>query len=264
MYRPRNRHHDHYHHLVLVLLVLALLNLQSIKPTTATFVLSGQQNGDQRQNTPSSRELTRKTALHASRSRRSFVASTAAIVTSSLLVEFPTSPSSPGNSIANAVDIKVTPMAHTFVTGITKGQGVVKPTRENDFTRFLTNAKVVLLFTGDGSTGGEQEVTKLTKERKAGEGPGVTPGNIVMSAANKVTSLEKEVSSLGKGDTLIVTIPSASFAGDRKAAADSATSLGLFLGGAKEGGVVSVLVDGSKSVTIEESGYDLLWYSLSR
>lgn len=67
-------------------------------------------------------------------------------------------------------------MAHTFVTAITKGQGVVKPTRENDFTRFLTNAKVVLLFAGDGggSTAGEQEVTKLTKERKVGQGPGGT------------------------------------------------------------------------------------------
>jgi len=156
-------------------------------------------------------------------------------------------------------------MAHTFVTATTKGQGVVKPTRENDFTRFMTNAKVVLLFTGgDGGTAGEQEVTKLTKERKVGQGPGVTPGNIVISAANKATSLEKEVSSLGKGDTLIVTVPSASFASDKKVAADSAASLGLFLGGAKEGGLVSVLVDGSKSVTIEESGYDLLWYSLSR
>jgi len=157
-------------------------------------------------------------------------------------------------------------MAHTFVTAITKGQGVVKPTRENDFTRFLTNAKVVLLFAGDGggSTAGEQEVTKLTKERKVGQGPGVTPGNIVISASKKATSLEKEASSLGKGDTLIVTVPSASFASDKKVAADCAASLGLFLGGAKEGGLVSVLVDGSKSVTVEESGYDLLWYSLSR
>ena len=44
--------------------------------------------------------------------------------------------------------------------------------RENDFTRFLTNAKVVLFFLGDGGGGGEQEVTRLTKERKESQGPG--------------------------------------------------------------------------------------------
>ena len=92
----------------------------------------------------------------------------------------------------------------------------------------------------------------------------VTPGNVVISTTIKVISLEKEVSSLGKGDTLIVSVPSAGFAGDKKAASDCAESLGLFLGGAKEGGVESVLIDGSKSVNLDESGYDLLWYSLSR
>jgi len=43
---------------------------------------------------------------------------------------------------------------------------------------------------------------------------------------------------------------------------DCASSLGLFLGGKKSGGVVSVLLDGPKNVDIENSGYDLLWYSL--
>ena len=86
----------------------------------------------------------------------------------------------------------------------------------------------------------------------------------MISASKKTSSLETDVSSLAKGDTLILTVPTTTFSGDKKAAADCASSLGLFLGGAKEGGVVSVLVDGSKSVDVDESGYDLLWYSLSR
>lgn len=85
-----------------------------------------------------------------------------------------------------------------------------------------------------------------------------------MSAAKKATSLQTEVSGLLNGDTLIVTMPSVSFTADKKATSDCAASLGLFLGDAKGGGVVSVLIDGSKSVNLEESGYDLLWYSLSR
>jgi len=97
----------------------------------------------------------------------------AAIVTSSLLLLVAETPGGPNSSIANAIDIKVTPLAHTFVTSDSKGKGIAKPVRENDFTRFLTNARVVLFFLGDSDGGGgEREVTRLTKERKLGKGPG--------------------------------------------------------------------------------------------
>eukprot|EP00957_Ditylum_brightwellii_P165647 12610233-Ditylum_brightwellii.AAC.1 len=70
--------------------------------------------------------------------------------------------------------IKVTPVAHTFVTS----NGKVKPLRENDATRFLTNARVVFLFYGENSDELSGQVLALTKQRKDGQGPGVTPGNI--------------------------------------------------------------------------------------
>lgn len=261
----RRRHRHRHHYSVQLILVLSLVSLYNFKAATATFIIPQQQ-----QNGYSSCLSSVSTALHASRppppcssspSRRSFVASMAAIVTSLPVAE---TPNNADNIIANAIDIKVTPLAHTFVTSDSKGKGIAKPVRENDFTRFLTNARVVVFFLGSGDGGGEQEVTRLTKERKEGKGPGVTPGNIVISAAKKATSLETEVSSLGNGDTLIVTVPSVSFTADKKVTSDCATSLGLFLGGAKGGGVVSLLIDGSKSVNLDESGYDLLWYSLSR
>ena len=147
---------------------------------TAAFVIPKNQQGGQL----SSQNLARlkKTTLHAScsrpsslpslassKSRRSFITSTVSIASSLLLGENPISPS---NTVANAIDIKVTVSAHTFVTSYGKGKVSVKPVRENDFTRFLTNAKVVLLFLGDGSGIGEQEVKRLTKERKEGQGPG--------------------------------------------------------------------------------------------
>jgi len=106
-----------------------------------------------------------KTALHVSLdSRRSFVIN--GVTVASTLLSVPTT--------INAIDIKVTPLAHTFVTK----DDAAKPVRKNDFTRFLTNVNVVLLFSS-WDRDGEEEVVKLTKERKVGRGPG---GNIVILA----------------------------------------------------------------------------------
>ena len=188
--------------------------------------------------------------------RRAFLTTTtAAIVTSTL------------PQPASSADIKVTPLAHTFITS----SGAAKPIRENDATRFFTNARVVYLFEGkNADTGLFSEVLDLTVKRKAGEGPGVTPGNVQTSAKyNWPEAVAKAAGGLPAGDVLLVgPVKSGGTASDGKILAETATSLGTFVGGKTGGGVISVLLDGPREdLKLEESGYatsELLWYSLPK
>lgn len=207
-------------------------------------------------------------------SRRSFFATAGFLVTAPLV------------SNVNAVDIKVTPLAKTFITSGGKG---AKPIRENDATRYFTNARVVFLLEGTsgGTTTGDL-VLRVTAERKAGRGPGVTPGNVqLLSYKSSSSSLPEGVVSAGtaadvgvlvskisdlvpklpEGDVLLVgPIPSRGTAGDGKLLADTASAVKSFVGGKTGGGVVSVLLDGPREgLLLEENGYpvsELLWYSL--
>ena len=99
--------------------------------------------------------------------------------------------------------IKVTAIAHTFVT--TGKAPSPKPIRENDATRFFTNAKVVYIFEGSSSSDNlklAQEVTELTRQRKAEQGPGVTPGNLLERQRNSVNDTSVE-NSYFRGDKLL-------------------------------------------------------------
>eukprot|EP00536_Pseudo-nitzschia_multiseries_P001931 jgi/Psemu1/4551/gm1.4551_g len=206
----------------------------------------------------------------------------------------------PGGSIAAAATapdviatgtIKITPIAHTFVT--TGGSSMPKPIRENDATRFFTNARVVYLFEGGSSSSSSsssgdtnsnmvQEVVDLTKKRKADRGPGVTPGEVetLVGAAqlkwkaagnSAVSQLVNEVAGKAKampdGDVLLVgPIPSGGTAADGRILAETAAALDTFVGGRREKGIISVLFDGPKeNFKLTESGFpasELLWYSL--
>lgn len=177
---------------------------------------------------------------------------------------------------APTVNINVNPLAHTFVVG-----SKPKPTRENDATRFLTNARVVILFssTGGGGAGGTadalaDEVVKLSTKRKNEAGPGVTPGSVIqlpktaIKTQNLVEQIVQECKKLSSpGDTLIVgPVPSQGIVPDGKLKADVASSLETFVGLSNGGGIVSVLLDGpTHGVVPSDSGYtisDLLWYSV--
>lgn len=186
---------------------------------------------------------------------------------------------------AHAVDIKVTPLAHTFVTATR----TAKPVRENDATRFCTNAKVVYLLEGRDANANvlASELLDLTVKRKAGEGPGVTPGKVrVLSSkkglvdiatglgldtttSSKAESLDAVVAAakaMPEGDVLLVgPISSSGVAADGKMLGDTAAGLGTFVGAKTGGGVISVLLDGPRQdVKFEGGGYpisDLLWYS---
>jgi hypothetical protein len=181
---------------------------------------------------------------------------------------------SPPSALA-ATDIKVTPVAHTFITS----SGTAKPIRENDATRFFTNARVVYLL--EGATASNinlaRDVFELTIQRKAEEGPGVTKGKVELlplkendssslsSIVNTVTQFVQNMS--GAGDVVLVgPLPSKGTVQDGKLLADTAAALGTFVGGKREGGVISVLLDGPRhGLQLEEGGYpisDLLWYSL--
>jgi len=175
--------------------------------------------------------------------------------------------------------IKVTPIAHTFVT---TGKSLSpKPIRENDATRFFTNARVVYIFEGNTNNDNArlaQDVTDLTKQRKAEKGPGVTPGNLrtlapeqLMKASAKESNLSSIVVETAKqmpdGDVLLVgPIRSQGTKGDGKILANTASGLGTFVGGNKGQGVVSVVLNGPKeNLKLIESGFpasELLWYSL--
>jgi hypothetical protein len=187
----------------------------------------------------------------------------------------------------SAVDIKVTPLAHTFITA---SGAAAKPIRENDATRLFTNARVVYLFEGKNKKADANiasEVLDLTVQRKAGQGPGVTPGSVNVlsstksfvdaalgmgvSAATATSEAQDAVvaaaRAMPEGDVLLVgPILSGGTAADGKVLSEAAKALGTFIGGKKEGGVISVLLDGPREgLQLEESGYpisELLWYSL--
>jgi len=184
-----------------------------------------------------------------------------------------------GTDLVSTGTIKVTPIAHTFVT--TGKLLSPKPVRENDATRFFTNAKVVYLF--EGSNNGDnlllaQEVTDLTKKRKVENGPGVTPGNLrtlipeqLMKAKEDrsaiVTRVVESAKQMPDGDVLMVgPIPSLGTADDGRLLTSTASSLGTFVGGKKEQGVISVLLNGpTENLKLNESGFpvsELLWYSI--
>lgn len=175
--------------------------------------------------------------------------------------------------LVSAGAIKVTAIAHTFVT--TGKSPSPKPIRENDATRFFTNAKVVYIFEGSSNSDNDklaQEVTELTRQRKAEQGPGVTPGNLVtLVPDNKgsgiVSRVVEKAKQMSEGDVLVVgPIPSQGTAGDGKLLASTASDLGTFVGGQKGQGVISVLLNGPKeNLKLVESGFpasELLWYSL--
>ena len=168
---------------------------------------------------------------------------------------------------ALAADIKVTPLAHTFITS----SGSAKPIRENDATRFFTNARVVYLFEGKGADPGlAAEVVDLTEKRKAGKGPGVTPGSVKVSkSATTPDAVVTAAKNMPAGDVLLVgPIASGGTAADGKTLADTAKALGTFVGGKTGNGVVSVLFDAPREgLKLEEGGYatsELLWYSLPK
>lgn len=70
--------------------------------------------------------------------------------------------------------VKVTAVAHTFIAS-TGNKASVKPIRENDATRFFTNARILHLFyTGDEEKAyaTTKEILDLTVKRKSAEGAG--------------------------------------------------------------------------------------------
>jgi hypothetical protein len=186
---------------------------------------------------------------------------------------------------AQALSIKVTPIAHTFVSS---DGANVKPLRENDATRFLTNAKVVYMLEGkEAKADLAPLVLQLTTKRKADQGAGVTPGKLHVVSSSKefrstaealglVTDAIKDASAstiaalatkLPVGDTLIVgPTTSGGTATDGKLVVETAMALGVAVGGAREGGVLSILLDGPRAdVVLEENGYPIstiLWYHI--
>jgi hypothetical protein len=185
---------------------------------------------------------------------------------------------------AFAANVKVTAKAHTFLTS----GGTVKPISDIDATTLFTNARVAYLFQGPDAISKNLvlEVLDLTVQRKAGTGPGVTLGKVEVLSSTKSfvdastgmglsavsvnsDSLEKVVEfALGmpEGDVLLVgPILSRGTANDGKLVADTAAALELDVGGKREGGVISVLLDGPREgLVLEQGGYpvsDLLWYS---
>jgi hypothetical protein len=163
-------------------------------------------------------------------------------------------------------NIKVSPVSHTFITS---SGFAAKPIRENDATRYFTNARVVYLLEGQAAKPGvlASEIIKLTTKRKADRGAGVTPGNVQTLKSGSVKTVVDTVRSLPEGDVLLVgPIPSGGIASDGKVLTETATALGTFVGGKTGGGVISVLLDGPKeNIKLEESGYptsELLWFSL--
>jgi len=219
------------------------------------------------------------------RSATAAAAATIGVASSSLLGTNPTWAATDNNIV-----IKVTPMAHTFITS---SGTAAKPIRENDVTRFFTNAKVVYLLEGNNNRDSTKpslvgEILDLTVKRKAGEGPGVTPGKVklfsndksIMALASEigiptgsyksestiVDAVVTEAKSMIEGDVLLVgPIISSGVAADGKLLTDTAKGLGTFVGGKTGRGVVSVLMDGPREgLQLEQGGYplsELLWYS---
>jgi hypothetical protein len=215
-------------------------------------------------------------AIDSSTNRRAFVSTVATAVCGAWCL---------ATQDAQALTIKVTPIAHTFISS---DGATVKPLRENDATRFLTNAKVVYMLEGkEANADLASLVLQLTTKRKADQGAGVTPGKIHVLSSSKeflsaaenlglATEVVKDLSAstisaaatkLPVGDTLLVG-PTASggTAADGKLVSETAKALGVAVGGAREGGVLSILLDGPRAdVVLEENGYPIstiLWYNV--
>ena len=183
-------------------------------------------------------------------------------------------PANAEGDVILASPIKVTAIAHTFVTSAKSPSP--KPIRENDATRLCTNARVVYLFDGSNDSNQlAQEITELTRQRKADEGPGVTRGNLVTFASTKANSntlvdaVVQTARQLPSGDVLVVgPVQSRGTNANGKLLEQTASGLGTFVGGQKGQGVISVLLNGPREdLKLVESGVptsELLWYSLSK
>lgn len=183
------------------------------------------------------------------------------------MICMPSTPSVAAAASDKPVVIKVSPVSHTFITS--SGSAATKPIRENDATRYFTNARVVFLLEGKNAVPGKlaAEIVDLTTQRKADCGAGVTPGNVQQLKGGPAKAVADAAKAMPEGDVLLVgPISSTGTAGDGKLLADTAAALGTFVGGKKGGGVISVLLDGPKeNIQFEESGYptsDLFWFSL--
>lgn len=193
--------------------------------------------------------------------------------------------------------VKVTPVAHTFVSssGSNNVKASIKPLRENDATRYFTNARVVHLFYNgdtDKAIQTTRDIVQLTVERKAGQGPGVTPGTVHFLTNNgdgmigpnddemysniqglsilKDPSLKYALMNLPVGDVVFVA-PKKSNGTiiNGMLVEQSALTNGLEVGGMKSGGVISCLINGPKdpeSIAVLDGGYTtstILWYGQS-
>jgi hypothetical protein len=187
--------------------------------------------------------------------------------------------------------VKVTPVAHTFVSSTPSSSNgnkasLIKPLRENDATRYFTNAKVVHLFyDGDADQAMQtaKDILQLTVQRKAGQGPGVTPGKVHLLVNGledestysnipglellKSPSLKFALTNLPVGD--VVFLPPKKSNGtiiNGMLVEQSALTSGLEVGGTKSGGVISCLINGPKepeSIAVLDGGYTtstILWY----
>ena len=226
--------------------------------------------------TPSSLDLSRRLLLQ-----------------TALVTPWAVSPAHAANDPTSTISLKVTPLAHTFVTA---SGTAAKPVRENDASRFCTNAKVVVLW--DGGTDASKtetlasDILTLTVQRKAGQGPGVTPGGVQVYATrpalastgqalslsvttasgkvasdNNVKSIVQVAKAMSSGDVLVVgPLPSQGVAANGALCAQLAQQLNTFVGTQKEQGVISVLLQGpTQGLSLNEGGYpisDLLWYAV--
>lgn len=200
-------------------------------------------------------------------SRRSWVQTAAAL---SIATTATTSTAPAHAASSGPISIKVTPVAHTFVTT----GASPKPVRENDATRYCTNAKVVVLLdAGNGSSSSlASEIIDLTKQRKAGQGAGVTPGQVQIlapppSGKDLVSAIASAATAVDGGDALMVgPVPSQGVQADGQLVASIASQLGTFVGTQTGRGVISILLNGpTQDLTMQAGGYpisDLLWYSI--
>lgn len=185
--------------------------------------------------------------------------------------------------------VKVTPVSHTFISSTASSKASIKPIRENDATRYFTNARVMHMFyDGDISKAKitMKTILDLTVKRKKGEGAGVTPGDVhflvdvgdeydvseidgILMLNYGGKDLKDILGSLPDSDVLVLAPKKSSgTVGNGKILEGTAIKCGLEIGGSKSGGVISVLMNGPKDpdpVSVLESGYPtstILWYDI--
>ena len=217
-------------------------------------------------------------------SRRAFLQKFA-LLTAAPLATLPLMPK-PASAETITTAVKVTPIAHTFISSVANAKSPVKPLRENDATRFFTNARVVHLFyDGEDSKAIQtaKEVIDLIVKRKEGAGPGVTPGKVhfLVNGSSDVysdipglslltdSSVKDALDNIPTGDVVIIapkksngTIINGMLV--EKSARDS----GLEAGGSRSGGVISCLINGPQNpetLAVVDGGYStstILWYGV--